>query len=320
MKSLKEVYEPYFKVGAAVNRRSVHSHGELLIKHFNSITCENEMKTGSLYGADGGFNPSGADEIYNFAVDNEMGVRGHTLIWHNQMPRFYYEEKDRDRAFEHIKSHMKTMSERYGGVYAWDAVNEAVEDKTDAYLRETWGRELFGEDYIAEMFRLAGGFFPDATLYYNDYNETSPRKREKIARLVRGMREQGVPVGGVGMQAHYNIYSPSHDEIKEAIELYAGLGVKVSITEMDVSLFAFGDSSQLPDPATELLEKQAAYYAECFKIFREYSEHIESVTLWGVADDMTWLDHFPVRARKNKPLLFDEEHNPKEAFLRVVDF
>jgi endo-1,4-beta-xylanase len=170
------------------------------------------------------------------------------------------------------------------------------------------------------MFTLAGRYFTGKDLYYNDYNEASPEKREKIARLVKGLRESGVPVTGIGMQAHHNLFSPPLDDIKAAIELYAALGVRLSVTEMDVSVFRFEDHSSIPAPTAEQTEAQAEFYRQYFKILREYKEHIDSVTLWGVADDATWLDGFPARGRKNWPLLFDENHEHKEAFWRIVQF
>jgi endo-1,4-beta-xylanase len=222
---------------------------------------------------------------------------------------------------ENIEAHMKMVSERYdSSLYAWDVVNEAIDDKGDMYLRKTKWLENLGQNYLTDVFKRAGKYVAGTDLYYNDYNDASPTKRVKIARLINELKANGAPVTGLGLQAHYNIYSPTLDEIKESIELYAGLGVKLSITEMDVSMFRFEDHSSLPAPTADLIEKQAEYYRGCFKIFREYKEHIDSVTLWGVADDATWLDHFPVRGRKNWPLLFDEGHNPKEAFWRVVDF
>jgi len=321
VKALKEAYQNYFKIGAAVNRRTIRSHADLIKTHFDSITCENEMKPALLYDRDGNPDSSGADEIYTFARENNLEVRGHTLIWHNQMPPFFSADKDREKSLALISAHMKRVAETYdANLYAWDVVNEAIEDKSDVYLRQTQWLEIFGTNYISEMFKLAGQFFKNKALYYNDYNETNPVKREKIARLVKELQAEGAPIHGVGMQAHYNIYGPSLDEIEKSIELYAGLGVKISVTEMDVSLFQFGDHLSLPAPAAELLEKQAEYYRQCFSVFRAYKDHIDSVTLWGVADDATWLDNFPVRGRKNWPLLFDENHQGKEAFRRVVEF
>ncbi len=314
MKTLKEAYAGYFKIGAAVSRRMIKTHEELITTHFNSITCGNEMKPASLYNQDKEPDFTGADEVHAFAVKNNIEMRGHTLIWHNQTPEWIM-------SAENIEAHMKLVSEKYDkNLYAWDVVNEAIDDKHDLFLRQTKWLENLGENYLTDVFKMAGKYFSGKDLYYNDYNDATPNKREKMIKLIKQLKENGAPVNGLGLQAHYNIYTPTIDEIKASIELYAGLGVKLSVTEMDVSVFRFEDHSSLPAPTAELIEKQAEYYRQCFKIYREYKDHIDSVTLWGVADDATWLDHFPARGRKNWPLLFDAEHKPKEAFWRVIDF
>jgi len=321
MKSLKDVYAPYFKIGAAVNRRTIKSHRDLILSHFNSMTCENEMKYGSLCDEKGNYDTSGADEIYEFAVINDLGLRGHTLVWHNQTPQYVFAENDSGLLLDRLANHMQFVSERYQkNTYEWDVVNEAIDDKTEAYLRDSKWLEILGDDFIVKVFKLAGKYFPDKKLFYNDYNETNPVKRVKIARLVKELQDKGAPIHGIGFQAHYNIFEPNLDEIREAYEFYASLGLKISVTEMDISVFKFEDHSSIPEPTADLIEKHAELYRQCFKLFREYSEIIESVTLWGVADDATWLDHFPARNRKNWPLLFDTNHQPKEAFHRVVDF
>lgn len=319
--SLKEKYLPYFKIGAAVSRRTIRTHADLLTKHFNSLTCENEMKYASVYTKNGDTDFTGADAVYAFALEHGMALRGHTLVWHNQTPAFAFKENDREGTIQGLEEHMRHMAARYDqGVYAWDVVNEAIEDKEDTYLRDTKWLAILGEDYISEVFATARRIFPGKDLYYNDYNETNATKRGKIIKLITLLKERGVPIDGVGLQAHYNIYTPTVDEIKKSLEQYAALGLKISITEMDVSVFRFEDHTQLPAPTAELIERQAEFYRQCFAVYREYAAHIDSVTLWGVADDATWLDHFPARGRKNWPLLFDEEHNPKEAFRRIIEF
>lgn len=134
------------------------------------------------------------------------------------------------------------------------------------------------------------------------------------------MRRKGVPVDGIGMQCHINIYEPGADQMKAAIERYAALGVRLQITEMDVSLFRFDDHTVLSKPDRELLKLQARTYKEYFKVFREYHDVIDCVTLWGVADDATWLSNFPAKNRKNWPLLFGDDHEEKEALYAIMDF
>lgn len=321
MQKLKDKYKDYFKVGAEVNNWTIKSHADIITTHFNSVTCENEMKFISVAPEEGKYTFNRADEIYDFAVKNDLGVRGHTFVWHNQTPDWIFNTSNKEQLLERLRKHIATVGGRYRKqVYCWDAVNEAIEDKTELVLRQTRWIAALGEHYMDDVFRIAKELLPEKEFFYNDYNETNPVKRVKIYDTVKGMLERGVPVDGIGMQMHINICEFSLDDLKKALELYASLNLRIHVTEMDVSLFAFNDHSRYDNPPAELLEKQAQVYADCFKTFREYKDYVDSVTLWGVADDATWLDHFPVRARKNWPLLFDVNHNPKEAFYRILEF
>lgn len=325
--SLAQVYGDYFAIGAAVNRRTIDTHSELLKTHFNSVTAENEMKFESVHRSRDHYDFSSADAIVDFAVANKMMVRGHTLVWHNQTPRWVFEDKDghplATTEVEQIQQdHMQTVMGRYKDiVYAWDVVNEAISDSGDEYLRQSPWLRILGDEFIAGAFRRAHAIAPDAKLFYNDYNETNPTKRDKIYRLVKQLLDDGVPIHGIGMQGHWGLGGPSVAEIREAIELYSSLGVELQVTEMDISVFEFDDRrTDLKEPTAEMMEKLAQRYEEIFSLFREFKSSITGVTLWGIADDSTWKDGFPVRGRKDWPLLFDVNHEPKEAFHRVIDF
>ncbi len=323
--SLFKSYSSGFKIGAAVSPSVIRSESELITRHFNSITAENQMKFGMLHPEEDHYDFTAADEIAEFAGRNGIGLRGHTLVWHNQTSDWVFTDPvtggpaSQELLLERLKSHIDTVVGRYKGLaYAWDVVNEAIEDKTDKVMRETKWLDLLGEDYLVQAFRMAHEADPEALLFYNDYNETNPVKRQKIHKLVQSLLEQGVPIHGIGMQAHWNIYSPSLDEIREAIELYSSLGVQLHITELDISVFRHDDKrTDLTAPTADMLELQAKRYVEIFRLFREYSS-ITSVTFWGVSDSYTWLDHFPVRGRKNWPFLFDVNGEPKESFRRVA--
>ena len=324
--SLSKSYSSSFKIGAAVSPSVIRSESGLITKHFNSITAENQMKFGMLHPEEDLYDFAAADEIAEFARSHRIDLRGHTLVWHNQTSDWVFTDPvtggpaSRELLLERLKSHMDTVVGRYKGLaYAWDVANEAIEDKTDKVMRETKWLELLGEDYILQAFRMAHEADPEALLFYNDYNETNSVKRQKIYNLVQSLLEQGAPIHGIGMQAHWNIYSPSLDEIREAIELYSSLGVQLHITELDISVFRHDDKrTDLTAPTAEMLELQAKRYEELFQLFREYRSSITSVTFWGVADTYTWLDDFPVRGRKNWPFLFDTEGKPKESFWRVA--
>jgi endo-1,4-beta-xylanase len=323
--SLQKVYENYFNIGAAVNLRTIETQQDLLTKHFNSITAENDMKFEELQPEEGQFTFEKADKLAAFAQENGMKMRGHTLVWHNQTPSWVFlnsegEKVTRDQLLQRMKDHIITVIQRYKGqIYCWDVVNEAVTDEGPELYRKTNWLEIIGEDYIEKAFEYAHEADPDALLFYNDYNESNPEKREKIYQLVKSLVDKGVPIHGVGLQGHWNLINPSIDEIRLAIERYASLGLKLQLTELDVSVFTFEDKrTGLTEATNEITELQSQRYQQFFQLFREYKEIITAVTFWGAADDYTWLDDFPVRGRKNWPFLFDENHQPKKAFWKVI--
>lgn len=323
--SLAETFKEDFLIGAAVNSHTIVSQRDLLRKHYNSLTAENEMKFERLHPAEATYTFDAADEIASFARENGFKLRGHTLVWHNQTPDWVFQAgkdgmADRETVLARMKAHIDTVVNRYKDtIYCWDVVNEAVTDEGEEWLRPSQWLHTIGEDYLVQAFRFAHEADPHAQLFYNDYNECNPGKREKIYRLVKSLLEQGAPVHGIGLQGHWNLTSPTLDEIQQAIERYASLGLKLQITEMDVSMFAFDDRrTDLSAPTDEMLRLQEKRYGQFFRLFREYKEVLTGVTFWGAADDYTWLDYFPVRGRKNWPLLFDVNQQPKGAYREVV--
>ena len=215
-----------------------------------------------------------------------------------------------------MEEHITTVVSRYKAeIKVWDVVNEAVSDY-EGYLRvkSPWYQRT-GEEFIGRAFTCAHRVDPEARLFYNDYNAVVPEKREKIVRLLRSLLDRGIPVHGMGMQGHWTIYDPSLSEIEAAIEAYAALGLEVQITELDVSLYDWSDQGNFGVAPPELLEKQAERYRQIFDLFRRYRGVITGVTVWGPADDRTWRDNFPVRGRKDWPLLFDMNHRLKTLFV-----
>lgn len=324
---LKKLYQDAFQIGAAVNPKTIEIQRSLLAYHFNSITAENEMKFISLHPQENVYTFEDADLIAAFAREHNMALRGHTLVWHNQTPDWIFDNgngglAERDVLLERLRSHIQTVVGRYkDDIYCWDVVNEVISDDTDenAFLRPSKWLDIAGEDFIAKAFEFAHEADPQALLFYNDYNESHPYKRERIYRLVRSLLDQGVPIHGVGLQAHWNLYDPSLDDIRAAIERYAQLGLQLQLTELDVSVFRFEDRrTDLAHPTQEMLELQAERYESIFRLLHEYRENISAVTFWGAADDYTWLDGFPVRGRKNWPFLFDVAQRPKESYHRVA--
>jgi endo-1,4-beta-xylanase len=325
--SLSKVYQESFNIGAAVNLRTIESQQDLLAKHFNSITAENDMKFIEIQPEQGQFTFEKADKLAAFAKEKGMKMRGHTLVWHNQTPDWVFEDAngeqvDRETLLQRMKEHINAVMKRYKGtIFCWDVVNEAVTDEGPDLYRSTKWLEIIGEDYIDKAFEYAHEADPEALLFYNDYNESNPQKREKIYKLVKSLVDKGVPIHGVGLQAHWNLVNPSLEDIRTAIERYASLGLKLHLTELDVSVFNHEDKrTDLTEPTPEILELQAERYHQVFQLLREYRDSITSITFWGAADDYTWLSDFPVKGRKNWPFLFDENHQPKDSFWKVVQF
>lgn len=324
---LWEVYKDYFDIGAAVNLRTIASSKELLQTHFNSITAENDMKFVSVHPQEQQYTFEAGDQLMDFAVANGLKMRGHTLVWHNQTTDWVFQGENgqpasRELLLARMKSHIDTVVGRYKGqIYCWDVVNEVIEDKSDVWLRDSRWLQQVGEDFIAKAFHYAHEADPNALLFYNDYNECNPIKRDKIIKLVQSLQAQEVPIHGIGLQGHWNLSGPSIEEIREAIEKYAALGLQLQVTELDVSVFDYEDRrTDLTAPTAEMLERQAERYEQIFELFREYKDAITAVTFWGAAEDYTWLDDFPVRGRKNWPFVFDEKHQPKQSFYRITDF
>ena len=322
--SIAEKYRDYFKVGAAVNPRSVAKYGDLIAKHFNTLTCENEMKPSEIHPEPGVYNFERADVVADFARKNGIPMRGHTFVWHGQTPRWFFDKEQSPNIVETLTDHIKTVSGRYSDlIYTWDVVNEAVNDGAEGgTLRQrTPYLPVWGEDYLYEAFKLAKSLLPEGTgLAYNDYNESVPLKRGRIVEVVNSINRDGKLCDVIGMQSHWRIGQPSLDTIKETIEIYAKTGCKIQVTELDVSMHEWQEPEGTVWETPERIEAHAKYYGDIFRIFREYKDIIDSVTIWGVTDGTSWLNGFPVRNRRDSALLFTDDGEPKEAFYRMMDF
>ncbi|WP_163192230.1 endo-1,4-beta-xylanase [Clostridium thermarum] len=329
IQSLAETYKYYFKIGAAVTVEDLQGlHGDLLKRHFNSITAENAMKFGEIHPKEDWYDFEKADKMKEFALNNNMKMRGHTFVWHNQTSDWVFLDKNgreasRELVLERLKEHVKVVCNRYKDiVYAWDVVNEAIEDKLNEQYRDTKWRRILGEDYIKTVFEIVKAEDSEAALIYNDYNNEIPYKMEKTYKMLKELVEKGTPIDGVGLQAHWNIWDRNLiGNLRKAIERYASLGLQIQITEMDVSMFEFEDRRKdLVEPTSEMLYLQEMVYDNIFSVFREYKDVITSVTFWGISDKYTWKDNFPVPGRKDWPLIFDVKGQPKASFSRIVDF
>lgn len=332
-KTLKGVYHDYFSIGVAVGPKNLMGdEAELIKKQFNSITAENAMKMESLQPREGQFYWKDADSIVNFAIQNNIKIRGHNLCWHEQVPKWFFVGNDgkdvtKEVLLQRLKTHITTVVKRYKGkIYAWDVVNEAIDDDPKNFMRNSKWYQILGDDFIIKAFEYAHEADPNAKLYYNDYNTERPEKRDRIYKLLKNLLEKNVPVDGVGLQAHWSIYELTEDELRTAIQRYSSLGLKIQFTEVDVSIYPWEKNKRNKNPdendhlTPELEQKQLEKYKMVFKVFREFKSVITNVTFWNVSDRYSWLDEYPVRGRKNYPLLFDAKLEPKKAFWEVVNF
>ena len=320
--ALKERYQPYFDIGAAVTPAVLIQRGELVRAQFSSLTAENQMKPEPIHPQPEQWRFADADAIAAFARDNGLHLRGHTLVWHAQTPRWFFDGADRDTLLSRVRGHMQTMFSRYAkDVIAWDVVNEAVEDKTSAVLRDSLYHQIIGDDLVVQSFAMARQLLPDGYFVYNDYNELVPEKRTKILTVLDALNSAGHLADAVGMQCHWNIRDLDLDELRRSLDLYAAKGVHIQITELDLSLYGSEDKTVHDAATPENLALQAELYGRIFAIFRQYHEVIDSVTFWGVTDEESWMKNFPVPGRGyNKPLLFGADGQPKECFWHVAEF
>jgi endo-1,4-beta-xylanase len=304
----------------------------LILKHFNSLTAENAMKMGPIHPEENRYNWAPADAIVSFAQEHSLRMRGHTLCWHNQTPDWLFVDQDgntvsKEVLLQRLKAHITEVVTRYKGkIYAWDVVNEVIDDNDSKFYRESKWYSICGDEFIAKAFEYAHEADPDALLFYNDYNTENAGKRERIYKLVKQLMDAKVPIHGVGLQGHWSIYEPSETALRASIEKFASLGLKVQITELDVSVYPLEHSRREPRPGEpnkltpEMEQKQLEQYTMFFKVFREYKNAITGVTFWNVSDKHSWLDSFPVPGRKNYPLLFDQDLQPKKAYWAIVKF
>ncbi|RZM23862.1 MAG: endo-1,4-beta-xylanase [Pedobacter sp.] len=333
-KGLKDYYQSFFPVGVAVTPRQLGDPDQrmLILKHFNSITAENAMKMALIQPREGNFNWRDADSIVGFAHANGLKVRGHNLCWHTQAPSWMFRDDAgklvaKELLLERLKAHIYAVVGRYKGkIYAWDVVNEVISDNPREQYRNSLWYQICGADYIAKAFQYAHEADPDAVLFYNDYNTEYPEKRERIYQMLKSLKEAGVPVHAVGLQGHWSLAQPTEKVLDAAIKQYASLGLKVQITELDVSIYTDGNiaeqagNTEARGFTPEREKKQAAQYEMFFRVFRENKALISGVTFWNLSDRYSWLDNFPIRGRKNYPLLFDGQLKPKVAYWKVVNF
>ncbi|MFZ0829428.1 MAG: endo-1,4-beta-xylanase [Verrucomicrobiia bacterium] len=341
--TLKETFKNDFLIGAALNEAEFtgqNTNAVTLIKaQFDTISPENVLKWESIHPQPDRYNFTAADQYVKFGQMNGMFTVGHNLIWHEQTPKWVFQDDqgnpvDRDTLLVRMHDHISTVVGRYKGkIGGWDVVNEALNE--DGTLRPSPWKKIIGEDYLFKAYQFAHEADPQAELYYNDYSLENVPKRNGAIALIKRLQAQGVHIAGVGLQGHYKMDWPGPATVDETIEAFSQLGVKVMITELDLDMLPPATGSQaaevsmnfalqarlnpytngLPDSVQHQLAKR---YADLFAVFVKHHDVVSRVTFWGVTDGDSWLNSWPVKGRTAYPLLFDREAKPKPAFNAVI--
>lgn len=285
-------------------------------RHFDRLTAENIMKMVWLQPAPGEFVFEHADALLEYAERNGHLLHGHVLVWHTQVPDWMEElSGTREEMIDVLETHIRTVAGRYAGRMAsWDVVNEAFDDETPAGWRSTIWYEGIGPEYVELAFRAAREADPHAELYYNDYGISGaggPAKLDRVLELIDDFRQRGVPIDGIGFQMHIDTERPSLDAVRESFRRAARRGIRIRISELDVSVNVDNAHSEL---SAELAELQRRHYADIARIYREEVPPglRAGITLWGITDGDSWIPGF--RGRPDWPLLFDAEFHAKPAF------
>ena len=349
--SLADAYRDAFKVGVAINAATAlgtdSATQALVVREFNSITSDNFLKAALVNPQPGVYDFRAGDAFVALGERRKMFIVGHTLVWHNQTPPWFFTDSTGQpnspaQQKERLRSHIQAVAGHYAGrIHAWDVVNEVIGDD-GAYRPTTWVKGVGdGDTLVTLAFKYAAQYAPKTELYYNDFNAWRPAKRDGIVRLVRMLKKQGIRIDGVGMQGHWGLNYPETRYIEAAIDSFAAAGVKVMITELDVDVLPLTKEGQiigqsfmepqwqneefkkfldpfaagLPDAVQQQLTKR---YAELFEIFWRKRDKIDRVTFWGAHDGLSWKNGYPIPGRTNYPLLFDRARHPKPAYDAVL--
>ena len=307
---------------------------KLVKAQFNSFTSENDMKP--MFFLDGhackkdpqkydlapALTFDNAIPYLKFAKESGIPMRGHTLVWHNQTPKWFFHKgynetnglADKETMLARLESYIKGVlgfvNENYPGIiYAWDVVNEAI-DEGD--FRPSLWYKICGADFIFKAFEFARKYAaPGVALFYNDYETMQVWKRDLIiSKILKPLIERGT-IDGMGMQSHLLMDHPGLDEYRTALEMYGALGLQIQMTELDI---------HNNDPSDESMHSLALRYRDFFEIFlnakKSGKANITAVTFWDLTDAHTWLSGF--RRETSYPLLFTGKCEAKEAYYEVI--
>ncbi|MEN3338456.1 MAG: endo,4-beta-xylanase [Acidobacteriota bacterium] len=329
--ALKDLMPKGMVVGVAINQRQFEGADtvavDIITQQFNQISPENALKFQPTHPAADRYTFVAADRYVQFGVDRHMQVVGHNLVWHSQTGAWVFQSADgkpadRSTLLARMHDHIRTVVGRYKGrIHGWDVVNEAIDE--DGSLRKSPWQIGIGDDYVAKAFEFAHEADPDAELYYNDFNLEKPAKRAGVIKLLQDLQARKLRIDGIGNQAHWRLNTPAIEDIDQALVALHATGLKVMYTELDINLLpntprgadpAVSDpyATGLPD---EVQQQLARRYADVFTLFLKHRDAVTRVTFWGLSDADSWLN----RGRRNYPLLWDGQHQPKPAFTAVVE-
>ena len=342
-KTMREAFADKFLIGVALNTRQVTTKNPevqaLIRDQFSSVVAENCMKAAEVQPEEGVFDFTDGDKLCDLAEKNGQAVIGHCLVWHSQAPRWMFRDKDgkqvsREVLIQRMKDHIyKVVGHFKGRVKGWDVVNEAIEGNGE--FRKSPYYRIIGPEFIRLAFQFAHEADPNVELYYNDYGMDSPRKREAVVKMVKDLKAHGCRIDTVGMQSHVGFDTPL-DEYEKSLEAFAAAGVKVMVTELDLSVLPWPkgnygaaietnfDYKKEMDPYTEGLpadkqKEQDDFYAKLFDIYLRHSEDVTRVTFWGLTDADSWKNNFPVHGRTDYPLAFGRDMKPKPFVNTIIE-
>ena len=338
---LKDAVGDKFLIGTALN--VFQSSGQdtnavkVVKKHFNAIVAENCMKMEEVHPSEDVYTFDKADQFIKFGEENGLTMTGHCLIWHSQCPEWFFVDKDGKQVSpevlkQRMKDHIYTVAQHFKGkLKGWDVVNEAIVE--DGSYRKSKFYEILGEEFIPLAFQYAHEADPDVELYYNDYGMDNEGRRNGVVKLIRTLKERGLRIDAVGMQGHMGMDYPKIEEFEKSMLAFAAEGVKVMITEWDMSALPTASRTAnisdtvafkkalnpypdaLPDSVSQVWNARMKQF---FNLFEKHADIVDRVTAWGVTDGDSWKNGFPIRGRRDYPLLFDRNYQPKPFVSEII--
>ncbi|MFK3985104.1 endo-1,4-beta-xylanase [Micromonospora sp. NPDC050397] len=320
---------------AALNDPADPQYRRLAASEFSSVTAENVMKWESLEPTRGTYNWGPADQLVAFAQQNNQSVRGHVLVWQNQLPGWLTAgvadgSIDSTELRDILRNHITTVVRHFKGkIWQWDVVNEAVSDPWDnppaLHYKGFWAQHL-GPGYIADAFRWARAADPKALLFYNDYNieafgsgNPADDKTQFVYDMVKQLRASGVPIDGVGSQGHLGTQYGNYDtfQVADALKRFSDLGLATAFTEVDVRsqmtpAVQAGDSNEI----NPRLQASAANFSVLLRACLA-NRHCLSFTVWGFTDKHSWVPGWFSNPPEGLATLYDENYQPKRAYQEV---